>query len=151
MGILNISVYGRNYQVACDNGQEDHLRDLGFEVDERVRLLARSAEGAGEHLLLLLSSLMMSDELRDVKHELNRLRSEISGMSRPPEAKQDADTCGWRYRQVARRRVSGNEVLTGERRPDSRVEKHPPAREQPSNTRAVRLLQIQAEVVVAHE
>lgn len=92
MGIVNISVYGRNYQVACDDGQEDHLRELGFEVDERVRLLARSAEGAGEHLLLLLSSLMMSDELRDVKHELKRLRGEIPGMSRPPEAKQEPAT-----------------------------------------------------------
>lgn len=92
MGTVNISVYGRSYQVACDPGQEEHLRELGFEIDERVRQLSRMAEGASEHVLLLLVSLMMADEIRDVKHELKHLRAEISRMPRQAEPKPDADT-----------------------------------------------------------
>lgn len=92
MGTVNISVYGRSYQVACDPGQEEHLRELGFEIDERVRQLSRLAEGASEHMLLLLASLMMADEIRDVKHELKHLRAEISRLPRQAEPKPDADT-----------------------------------------------------------
>lgn len=81
MGNVNISVYGRSYQVACDAGQEEHLRDLSFEIDERVRAMARHMDGAGEYMLLLLTSLMLADEVRDVKQELVNLQHHYSQLS----------------------------------------------------------------------
>jgi len=89
MGIVNISVYGRQYQVACDPGQEEHLRDLGFEIDERMRAMSRSMDGAGEHMILLLSSLMLADELRDVKQEVAYLQQQYQQIAAQAQAAQD--------------------------------------------------------------
>ena len=64
MAVVRVQINGRIYDIACDDGQEDHLRLLADEVDERVRALLGSASGStGEIMALLLTSLTMADEL----------------------------------------------------------------------------------------
>lgn len=72
---ISIRVNGRDYQLACDDGEEERLRVLADEVDDRVRDLARKMGGhAHENLLLLLTSVTMADELQDLREELAALR-----------------------------------------------------------------------------
>lgn len=81
MARVTVFINGREYQVACDDGQEEHLRRLAQEVDERVRQLGYTMGQAGESLLLVLASLMMADELHDIRRELTALRREITHTS----------------------------------------------------------------------
>ena len=37
MPSVQIAVNGRNYDVACDPGQEQHLRELARSLDGRIR------------------------------------------------------------------------------------------------------------------
>ena len=39
MAVVNVMVNGRAYTIACDDGEEEHLRDLAGHVDARVREL----------------------------------------------------------------------------------------------------------------
>lgn len=39
MTAVTIKVGGRDYRIACDDGQEEHLRFLADEVDERLQSL----------------------------------------------------------------------------------------------------------------
>src|SRR5712675_2268307 len=71
MPSVQIAVNGRNYEVACDAGQEQHLRELARGLDGRVRQLVKSAGPASEGRLLLIA-----DELHEAQAELGRLQSE---------------------------------------------------------------------------
>ena len=78
---LTLSIYGRDYQVACDDGQEGHLRLLASHIDERMHQLAYKMGHTGESTLFLLTSLMLADELHDARNELKTLKSEIVNTS----------------------------------------------------------------------
>ena len=78
MAALNIRINGREYYIACDDGQEEHLRLLADEVDERVRALSLQMGGQpNDTLLLVLSSLTMADELLEKQREGERNVKEI--------------------------------------------------------------------------
>lgn len=75
MTAVTIKVGGRDYRVACDDGQEEQLRFLADEVDDRVRsLLFGMDSNPGESLALLLTALTMADELAELRKENERLR-----------------------------------------------------------------------------
>ena len=76
MPSVQIAVNGRNYEVACDAGQEQHLRELARGLDGRVRQLVKSAGPASEGRLLLMAGLLMADELHEAQAELGRLQSD---------------------------------------------------------------------------
>ena len=87
MAIVHIRVGNREYDVACDDGQEDHLRLLADDVDERVRsLLFNMGQSANENLALLLTSLTMADEIIENKKEIRAIAHEVAGLSRQLEA-----------------------------------------------------------------
>lgn len=91
MATVPIRINGKDYHIACDDGQEEHLRALSFDLDERVNQLAYQMGGnPGEVMGLLLAGLMMSDELAENKKETERLSKEVRGLTqrlgqmRPP-------------------------------------------------------------------
>jgi cell division protein ZapA len=87
MAIVHIRVGNREYDVACDDGQEDHLRLLADDVDERVRsLLYNMGQSANENLALLLTALTMADEIIENKKEIRAVAQEVAGLSRQLEA-----------------------------------------------------------------
>ena len=86
MKTVTVSIYGRDYQVACDEGQEVHLRRLAQDIDERMHSLALHVGHAGEPLLMVLTSLMVADELHDARKELHGLKSEIVNTSQSFES-----------------------------------------------------------------
>lgn len=72
---LNVIIHNREYAIACDDGQEEHLKALSGEIDKRVAGLSRRMGGrAPDSLLLVLASLMLLDELSDARKEISALR-----------------------------------------------------------------------------
>lgn len=67
MGIVTLNVNGRRYDVSCDDGQEEQLRALGAAVDRRVRKQVASLGQVGEARLLLLTCLLLEDEVAEVR------------------------------------------------------------------------------------
>src|SRR5262245_8913119 len=63
MALVEVVVNGREYQVACDPGQEDRLRELAQQFDTRVRALASAVGQVGDSRLMLMIGLMLTDEL----------------------------------------------------------------------------------------
>ena len=75
MAQVAININGRNYQIACDDGQEDHLRQLADFVDRRVGELVAAMGQVGDTQLLVMASLLVADELADSYGELDRAQS----------------------------------------------------------------------------
>ncbi|MSO77680.1 MAG: cell division protein ZapA [Alphaproteobacteria bacterium] len=78
MAEITININGRQYRVACENGQEEHVAALGAKVDARVRELAGGAGAVGDAMLLAMASLMISDELGDAERALSEARAATS-------------------------------------------------------------------------
>jgi cell division protein ZapA len=67
MAELNIQIKGRNYAIACDDGQEGRVAELSQYVDEKLKAIAAAGAGANESHLLVLTAIVMADEIFDLK------------------------------------------------------------------------------------
>jgi cell division protein ZapA len=61
---ISVTINGRSYPVACDEGQEARIRELARLIDGKVAAFARQV---GEARLLVLAALVLADELADAK------------------------------------------------------------------------------------
>ena len=82
MAQVSITLRGRTYQIACDDGQEAHLSRLGRYLDERVTKLLESTGPVSDSMLLVMVSLLIADELSDAAGELENLRRSGKGEAR---------------------------------------------------------------------
>ena len=48
MASVNVTINGRSYQIACDDGQEAHLKRLGSYIDKRIAELVASVGQIGD-------------------------------------------------------------------------------------------------------
>lgn len=71
---VTVSIVGRNYEIACDEGQEDYLRNLAADLDRRASDLLRSVGAVGEARLLVMLALLLADELSEHRSALERLQ-----------------------------------------------------------------------------
>ena len=62
MGEVTITVNGRPYRMACEDGQEPHLRGLGADLANRVQELAGQVGKVGDAQLLVMAALIAADE-----------------------------------------------------------------------------------------
>ena len=70
---ITININGRDYQVACDDGEEEHLAKLGSTIDSRIGKINAAAGQIGDAQLLVMVSLLLADELSDVRSELEKI------------------------------------------------------------------------------
>ena len=73
MGQVAVDINGRKYQIACDDGQEAHLKRLGAYIDKRIGELVASVGQIDDSRLLVMVCLLVADELSDAYAELERL------------------------------------------------------------------------------
>ena len=72
MAQVDVAINGRSYQIACDDGQEAHLSQLGQYVDKRVRELVSAVGQIGDSRLLVMASLLIAHELAETYADLNK-------------------------------------------------------------------------------
>jgi cell division protein ZapA len=81
MAVVNVMVNGRAYTIACDDGEEEHLRELAAHVDARVRELLSSVGQVGDSRLLLMAALLVTDDLFDAQHKLAARKDQVSALN----------------------------------------------------------------------
>ena len=67
MGQVRITLNGRGYDIACDDGQEEHVMRLANAMSERVNQLVAANGQVGEARLLLMAGLLLADDLHSVR------------------------------------------------------------------------------------
>lgn len=71
MATVNIEVNKRSFRVNCDEGQEEHLQELGKYIDLRISQLKGAGVQTSDINMLLLAALLITDELTDAKNSLD--------------------------------------------------------------------------------
>ncbi|MEH6360654.1 MAG: cell division protein ZapA, partial [Amylibacter sp.] len=84
MGQVSVAVNGRNYNVACDDGEEEHLQSLAAFVDKQVVELASQIGQVGDTRLLLMSNLLISDKLGEALGRAEQDDTGAKSEDRPP-------------------------------------------------------------------
>lgn len=67
MSDVTLSVGGRNYTVACADGQEDHVQRLASMVDAKLGSMGPNVSSQ-ETKNLLFAALLLADEIDEAKH-----------------------------------------------------------------------------------
>jgi len=67
MANIDVDVAGRRYNVACRDGEEDHLRSLAAIVDKRAGDAASALGGLTETRQLLFAALLIADDLKETR------------------------------------------------------------------------------------
>src|SRR5260221_357491 len=65
MAQVILTINGRDYPIACDDGQEERIRQLGQYVDGKVAEFAKKWGKVGDARLILMASLVITDELAE--------------------------------------------------------------------------------------
>jgi cell division protein ZapA len=79
--LVNVMVNQRAYTIACDAGEEEHLRELARHVDAKVRELLESVGQVGDTRLLLMAALLISDDYIDAAAQLDQKERQLSELS----------------------------------------------------------------------
>lgn len=80
MGTVNATIAGRQFRLACEDGQEDHLQALARDIDQRIiDLRARFGE-IGDTRLTVMAALMVADEMTEMTRQMRRLEEEVAAL-----------------------------------------------------------------------
>jgi len=95
MAHVSVTIAGRAYRMACDEGQEEHLLELGRQLDTKIDQLRSAFGEIGDMRLSVMAGIMIADELSEsqrrvssLQHELDELHSDRSGVIRREEETQ---------------------------------------------------------------
>ncbi len=101
---ISLNINERNYQVTCDDGQEEHLRRLAGHLDERIQGLVGAVGQVGEGRLLVMASLMVADELFEAYKDIHALQvADGSAGQGGADAAAALESCTQRIETIAAR------------------------------------------------
>ncbi len=77
MSEVTLKINNRGYSLACDEGQEARINELGHFVDGRLQGIAASGAATNESHLLVLTSLVLADEIYELRDEVAQMNNYI--------------------------------------------------------------------------
>src|SRR3954467_12952308 len=82
MSMVDITFNGRKHQVQCGDGEEPRLRRLAAYIDSCAGKLLQQHGQLPDAKVLLLTSLLVADELSDAYEEIKRLKAQAAEQDR---------------------------------------------------------------------
>ncbi len=80
MAQVNLTVNGRIYRMACEDGEEDHVTELGERFDEAIKELRGVLGEIGDQRLMVMAGILMTDRLGDAEQRLKRAEQEVQSV-----------------------------------------------------------------------
>jgi cell division protein ZapA len=79
MSPVNVTIAGRKYRMACEDGQEAHLTALAEDFDRRVADLRAKLGEIGDARLAVVAALTLADELSEAQRRVAALEADLVG------------------------------------------------------------------------
>jgi len=80
MAEVSVTINARQFRMACEDGQEDHLLQLARELDARIEGLRAKFGEIGDTRLMVMAALTIADELGEMALRFKRLQQELAGL-----------------------------------------------------------------------
>jgi cell division protein ZapA len=80
MSQVNVTINGRQFRMACEDGQEDRVTDLARDLDARIEHLRAKFGEIGDTRLTVMAALTVADELAEMGRRVKRLEQELAAL-----------------------------------------------------------------------
>tara|TARA_B100000700_G_scaffold28324_1_gene27020 strand:+ start:315 stop:761 length:447 start_codon:yes stop_codon:yes gene_type:complete len=81
MANVNIKFNNKEFLLSCEDGQEEHLEELSFHLNEKFNKLKSSLGNIGENKLLLITSISTMDEYFETKKKVDQKIGELKDLT----------------------------------------------------------------------
>jgi cell division protein ZapA len=75
---VSVTINGRQFRMACEDGEEPHLLRLAEELDARIAGLRTRFGEIGDTRLTVMAALTLADELAELKKKLQRIEPQLA-------------------------------------------------------------------------
>ena len=108
MAQVALVINGRSYRVACDDGQEERVRELGRAVDDTVKDLAGRVGQVGEMQLLVMAALLLADQVDEAEATVQSVQAAGNGAAEDEESSaEDAEAAAVAVLEACANRLEG--------------------------------------------
>lgn len=80
MSHINVTINGRQYRMACEEGQEARLLRLAESLETRIISLRGKFGEIGDQRLTVMAALMVADELTDATTRIQAIEEELEAL-----------------------------------------------------------------------
>jgi cell division protein ZapA len=80
MSQVNVTINGRQFRMACEDGQEGHLMELAQDIDARIGGLRSKFGEIGDTRLTVMAAITVADELAEASLRIKRLEEELAAL-----------------------------------------------------------------------
>jgi cell division protein ZapA len=80
MAQVSVTINGRQFRMACEDGQESHLLRLAQDFDQRIGDLRAKFGEIGDTRLTVMAALTVADELAEAGRRISRLEEEAGAL-----------------------------------------------------------------------
>jgi len=89
MSQVSVTINGRQFRMACEDGQEGHLMNLARELDNRINNLRAKFGEIGDTRLTVMAAITVADELSEAGQRIKRLEEEVAALQNAEVALSD--------------------------------------------------------------
>src|SRR3954447_26330865 len=80
MNHINVTINGRQYRMACEEGQEARLLKLAESLESRIQNLRGKFGEIGDARLTVMAAITVCDELLDAGQRIRALEDELEAV-----------------------------------------------------------------------
>jgi cell division protein ZapA len=77
---VNVTINGRQFRMACEDGEEARLTRLAADLDDRISRLRLRFGEIGDTRLTVMAALTLADELAETKEQMKKVEPELAGL-----------------------------------------------------------------------
>jgi cell division protein ZapA len=78
MGQVSVTLNGRTYRLECGEGEEAHIVALAEYLATHVDTMKRKFGQVGDDRLILMASLLVTDELWELRRQMQELKASLA-------------------------------------------------------------------------
>lgn len=86
MAQVTVTIDGKAYRMACEEGQEGHLTELAAKFDRYVAHLKSQFGEIGDLRITVMAGIMVMDELSEVSRRLKAVEADLDNLRRNRDA-----------------------------------------------------------------
>ena len=81
MANVSIKFNNKEFLLACEDGQEEHLEELLIQINRKFNNLKNDLGNLGENKLLLITAVKIMDEYYETKKKVDQKKDELNDLS----------------------------------------------------------------------
>ena len=81
MANVSIKFNNKEFLLACEDGQEEHLEELLIQINKKFNNLKNDLGNLGENKLLLITAVKIMDEYHETKKKVDQKKDELNDLS----------------------------------------------------------------------